>query len=191
MRKLVTVNVFNIVWNDEDFFKHNDDVDLELPSFINNVALEVVYDKDDDFDPAVEYKINEYLNETHGIEVESFDWQYVCEEEHKEKNMAKNKKKAVQEKEHILIIEPKSGNDNIVNPEEVFKKDAGEKQEVTDAMNKAQELMNNAVNEVLDGIISKKELLSIAIRKVRATSVLSVEEDDALGKLHIEVKVWF
>lgn len=66
-----------------------------------------------------------------------------------------------------------------------------EKKEVTDAMSKAQELMDNAVNEVLDGIISKKELLNIAIRKVRATSVLSVEEDDALGKMHIEVKVWF
>lgn len=67
----------------------------------------------------------------------------------------------------------------------------GEKKDTTDAMDKAKDLMNTAVNEVLDGIISKKELLALAMRKVRATSVLSEEEDDALSKLHIEVKVWY
>lgn len=109
--------------------------------------------------------------------------------------MAKKKKVVGQETNtnvtydagHITVIKPTVGEDNIVKPEEVF----AEKKEITDAMSKAQELMDNAVNEVLDGIISKKELLNIAIRKVRATSVLSVEEDDALGKMHIEVKVWF
>ena len=107
--------------------------------------------------------------------------------------MAKKKKAVEQETNtnvtydagHITVIKPTLDEDNIVKPKEVFE------EEITDAMSKAQELMNNAVNEVLDGIISKKELLNIAIRKVRATSVLSVEEDDALGKMHIEVKVWF
>ena len=107
--------------------------------------------------------------------------------------MAKNKKKVQEQEqgvEHILIIEPKLG-ETKVEPEAVFNQPVVEKMEVTNAMNKAQDLMNTAVNEVLDGIISKKELLAIAIRKVRATSVLSEEEDDALSKLHIEVKVWY
>lgn len=107
--------------------------------------------------------------------------------------MAKNKKKVQEQEqgvEHILVIEPKLG-ETKVEPEAVFNQPAVEKMEVTNAMGKAQELMNTAVNDVLDGIISKKELLAIAIRKVRATSVLSEEEDDALSKLHIEVKVWY
>lgn len=107
--------------------------------------------------------------------------------------MAKNKKKVQEQEqgvEHILVIEPKLG-ETKVEPEAVFNQPVVEKMEVTTAMDKAQDLMNTAVNEVLDGIISKKELLAIAIRKVRATSVLSEEEDDALSKLHIEVKVWY
>lgn len=107
--------------------------------------------------------------------------------------MAKNKKKVQEQEqgvEHILVIEPKLG-ETKVEPEAVFNQPVVEKMEVTTAMDKAQDLMNTAVNDVLDGIISKKELLAIAIRKVRATSVLSEEEDDALSKLHIEVKVWY
>lgn len=107
--------------------------------------------------------------------------------------MAKNKKKVQEQEqgvEHILVIEPKLG-ETKVEPEVVFNQPVVEKMEVTTAMDKAQDLMNTAVNDVLDGIISKKELLAIAIRKVRATSVLSEEEDDALSKLHIEVKVWY
>lgn len=80
-RSIVTVNVFNIVWNDEDYYKYNED-GIELADFINNVALEVVYDKLDNFYPAVEDKIHEYLTNEYAIEVESFDWEIVCEEEH-------------------------------------------------------------------------------------------------------------
>lgn len=108
--------------------------------------------------------------------------------------MAKKKRKVeepvmfgVEVKPAVEYITPTLG-ETKVNPNKVF---GDVKQEVTPAMQKAQELMEDAVNEVLDGIISKKELLSIAIRKVRATSVLSEEEDDALGQLNIEVKVWF
>ncbi len=108
--------------------------------------------------------------------------------------MAKNKKKVQEQEqgvEHILVIEPKLG-ETKVEPEAVFnQKDEDAKAEATPATDKAQELMNNAVNEVLDGIISKKDLLTIAIRKVRATSVLTEEEDDALSKLHIEVRAFY
>lgn len=78
-RSIVTVNVFNIVWNDEDYYKNNED-GIELTDFINNVALEVVYDKLDNFYSAVEDKIAEYLTNEYAIEVESFDWEFVCEE---------------------------------------------------------------------------------------------------------------
>ena len=80
-RSIVTVNVFNIVWNDEDYYKYNED-GIELADSINNVALEVVYDKLDTFYSAVEDKIAEYLTNEYAIEVESFDWEFVCEEEH-------------------------------------------------------------------------------------------------------------
>ena len=78
-RSIVTVNVFNIVWNDEDYYKNNED-GIELTDFINNVALEVVYDKLDNFYSAVEDKLAEYLTNEYAIEVESFDWEFVCEE---------------------------------------------------------------------------------------------------------------
>ena len=78
-RSIVTVNVFNIVWNDEDYYKNNED-GIELTDSINNVALEVVYDKLDNFYSAVEDKIAEYLTNEYAIEVESFDWEFVCEE---------------------------------------------------------------------------------------------------------------
>lgn len=78
-RSIVTVNIFNIVWNDEDYYKNNE-YGIELTDFINNVALEVVYDKLDNFYSAVEYKIQEYLTNEYSIEVESFDWEFVCEE---------------------------------------------------------------------------------------------------------------
>ena len=78
-RSIVTVNIFNIVWNDEDYYKYNED-GIELTDFINNVALEVVYDKLDNFYSAVEDKIAEYLTNEYSIEVESFDWEFVCEE---------------------------------------------------------------------------------------------------------------
>ena len=79
-RSIVTVNVFNIVWNDEDYYKYNED-GIELADSINNVALEVVYDKLDTFYSAVEDKIAEYLTNEYAIEVESFDWEFVCAEE--------------------------------------------------------------------------------------------------------------
>ena len=80
-RSIVTVNIFNIVWNDEDYYKNNED-GIELADSINNVALEVVYDKLDTFYHAVEDKIAEYLTNEYAIEVESFDWEIVCEEEY-------------------------------------------------------------------------------------------------------------
>lgn len=76
--KIVTVNVFNIVWNDEDFYKLNDDVVLDLPNQINYLALEVVYDIEDNFDEAVQDKISEYLTDTYLIDVEEYDWEVVC-----------------------------------------------------------------------------------------------------------------
>lgn len=76
--KIVTVNVFNIVWNDEEFYKLNDDVVLDLPNQINYLALEVVYDIEDNFDEAVQYKISEYLTDTYLIDVEEYDWELVC-----------------------------------------------------------------------------------------------------------------
>lgn len=81
-RSIVTVNVFNIVWNDEEFYKLTDDMVLDLPNHINSLALEVVYDTDDNFDEAVQYKISEYLTNTYLIGVEEYDWEFVCEEEH-------------------------------------------------------------------------------------------------------------
>ena len=76
--KIVTVNVFNIVWNDEEFYKLNDDMVLDLPNQINYLALEVVYDIEDNFDEAVQYKISEYLTDTYLIDVEEYDWEFVC-----------------------------------------------------------------------------------------------------------------
>ena len=184
MRKVITVNIFNIIWNDEDY-NDNNDTGLALPSFENNVALEVVYDENDEFDPAVEYKINEYLTEKYCIDVESFDWQFVCEEQIKENNMAKNKKK-VQAPVAVESTTP------VATEQEVKQEVKVEAQEVTtcsDSMAKARELLNNAVNEVLDGIVTKQELLSIALRKVRATSVLTEEENDALNRLEVEINV--
>ena len=79
--KIVTVNVFNIVWNDEEFYKLNDDIVLDLPNQINSVALEVVYDIEDNFDEAVQDKISEYLTDTYLIDVEEYDWELVCTED--------------------------------------------------------------------------------------------------------------
>ncbi len=79
--KIVTVNVFNIVWNDEEFYKLNDDIVLDLPNQINYLALEVVYDIEDNFDEAVQYKISEYLTDTYLIDVEEYDWELVCTED--------------------------------------------------------------------------------------------------------------
>lgn len=73
--KVVDVKLMNIVWNDEEFNKSNEEVNLDLPSSIYNVTLEVVYDELDEFGPALEYKINEYLQDKYGIEVESFDYE--------------------------------------------------------------------------------------------------------------------
>lgn len=73
--KLVTVNVFGIVWNDDEFNKVNDGVVLDLPNYINNLELEVVYDENDVFEEAVEYKISEYLTDTYKIDVDSYDWE--------------------------------------------------------------------------------------------------------------------
>ena len=81
-RSIVTVNVFNIVWNDEEFYKFNDDMVLDLPTHINSLALEVVYDIKGNFDEAVQDKISEYLTDTYLIDVEEYDWEIVCEEEH-------------------------------------------------------------------------------------------------------------
>lgn len=78
--KIVTVNVFNIVWNKEEFYKLTDDMVLDLPNHINSLALEVVYDVEDNFDEAVQYKISEYLTNTYLIDVEEYDWEFVCEE---------------------------------------------------------------------------------------------------------------
>ena len=79
--KIVTVNVFNIVWNDEEFYKLNDDMVLDLPNQINYLALEVVYDIEDNFDEAVQYKISKYLTDTYLIDVEEYDWELVCTED--------------------------------------------------------------------------------------------------------------
>lgn len=79
--EIVTVNVFNIVWNDEEFYKLNDDMILDLPNHINSLALEVVYDENDNFDEAVQYKISEYLTDTYLIDVEEYDWELVCTED--------------------------------------------------------------------------------------------------------------
>lgn len=79
-RSIVTVNVFNIVWNDEEFYKLTDDMVLDLPNHINSLALEVAYDTEDNFDEAVQHKISEYLTNTYLIDVEEYDWEVVCEE---------------------------------------------------------------------------------------------------------------
>lgn len=188
MRKIVTVDIFNIVWNDEEFYKLNDEVSLNLPDALNSVAVEVTCKSEDDIDEAVQAKLIEYLSDKYDIDTEEFDWEIVCTEdvkEAKENNMAKNKKK-VQEQttEHIVIVEPKNEN-NVAPVEEVV-----EVKEVSSKdIEKAQELLQVAVNEVVEGIIPLGELLKIALRKVRATSVLTKEEDKALNTLHIEVIV--
>lgn len=79
--KIVTVNVFNIVWNKEEFYKLTDDMVLDLPNHINSLALEIVYDIEDNFDEAVQYKISEYLTDTYLIDVEEYDWELVCTED--------------------------------------------------------------------------------------------------------------
>ena len=54
---------------------------LDLPNQINYLALEVVYDIEDNFDEAVQYKISEYLTDTYLIDVEEYDWELVCTED--------------------------------------------------------------------------------------------------------------
>ena len=61
--------------------------------------------------------------------------------------------------------------------------------EVTDAMDKAQELLQIAVNEVMEDVLPLGELLNLAKRKVRRTSVITEKENEALDKLHVEVEV--
>ena len=89
--------------------------------------------------------------------------------------MAKNKNK-VQEQgvEHTLVIEPKLSETKV---------------EVTYAMDKAQELLQIAVNEVMEDALPLGELLNLAKRKVRRTSVITEKENEALDKLHVEVEV--
>lgn len=77
-RALVTVNVFNIVWNNEEYYKLSEEEVLDLPKHINDLALEVVYDENDNFDEAVQYKISEYLTDSYLIDVEEYDWELVC-----------------------------------------------------------------------------------------------------------------
>ena len=99
--------------------------------------------------------------------------------------MSKKNKKVV-EQELVTTLKPEPS-EVVVPAKTVFVM----KREVTPAMAKAQELMNTAVREVLYGIISDEELLNIARRKVRQTSVLTEEENEALEEVHIEVKVWY
>lgn len=80
-KKLVTVNVFNIVWNDEEFYKMTDDMILDLPKHINDVVVEVNDTGDEDFDDLVQKKISEYLSDNYLIDVEEYDWEVVCEDE--------------------------------------------------------------------------------------------------------------
>ena len=89
--------------------------------------------------------------------------------------MAKNKNK-VQEQgvERTLVIEPKLSETKV---------------EVTDAMDKAQELLQIAVNEVMEDVLPLGELLNLAKRKLRRTSVITEKENEALDKLHVEVEV--
>lgn len=102
--------------------------------------------------------------------------------------MSKKNKKAVEQTiEQVTTITPTE--ESVVVPAEsvpVMSKEIS-----THAKAKAQELLNTAVKDVLAGIISSEALLSIARRKVRQTSVLSEEENEALEKLHIEVKVLY
>lgn len=101
--------------------------------------------------------------------------------------MAKNKKKSVveQEVEHIVIAEP--FNQRYVPLETVV--DDTQKEVCTADMDKARELLQVAVYEVMEGVLPLGELLNIAKRKVRHTSVLTEEENEALDKLHVEVDV--
>lgn len=89
--------------------------------------------------------------------------------------MAKNKNKVQEQSvEHTLVIEPKLSETKV---------------EVTDAMDKAQELLQIAVNEVMEAVLPLGELLNLAKRKVRHTSVITEKENEALDKLHVEVEV--
>lgn len=80
-KKLVTVNIFNIVWNDEEFYKMTDDMILDLPKHLNDVVVEVSDTGDEDFDDLVQNKISEYLSDNYLIDVEEYDWEVVCEDE--------------------------------------------------------------------------------------------------------------
>lgn len=101
--------------------------------------------------------------------------------------MAKNKKKVQeQDVEHIVIVEPLKIQNVPVNVEVV---DDTSKQVSTEDMDKAKELVQVAVNEVIEAVLPLGELLNIAKRKVRRTSVLTEEENEALDKLHVEVEV--
>lgn len=101
--------------------------------------------------------------------------------------MAKNKKKVQeQDVEHIVIVEPLKIQNVPVNVEVV---DATSKQVSTEDIDKAKELVQVAVNEVIEAVLPLGELLNIAKRKVRRTSVLTEEENEALDKLHVEVEV--
>lgn len=105
--------------------------------------------------------------------------------------MAKNKKKVAptkdQDVEHIVIVEP--FNQRFVTLENHIVDDDTSKQVYTEDMDKAKELLQVAVNEVMEGVLPLGELLNIAKRKVRRTSVLTEEENEALDKLHVEVEV--
>lgn len=79
--KLVTVNIFNIVWNDEEFYKMTDDMILDLPKHLNDVVVEVKDTEVGDFDDLVQKKISEYLSDNYMIDVEEYDWEVVCEDE--------------------------------------------------------------------------------------------------------------
>ena len=76
--------------------------------------------------------------------------------------------------ERTLVIEPELSETKV---------------EVTDAMDKAQELLQIAVNEVMEDALPLGELLNLAKRKVRRTSVITEKENEALDKLHVEVEV--
>lgn len=101
--------------------------------------------------------------------------------------MAKNKKKVQeQDVEHIVIVEPLKIQNVPMNVEVV---DDTSKQVSTEDMDKSKELVQVAVNEVIEAVLPLGELLNIAKRKVRRTSVLTEEENEALDKLHVEVEV--
>lgn len=111
--------------------------------------------------------------------------------------MAKNKKKVntfEQEKKAGVVAQDQTSEHILIIPneclsEELKAKEDDVKKEVTTAMDKVQDLLQVAVNEVIEGVMPLGEILTIAKRKVRMTSVLSEEEDNELDKLHIEVDV--